>query len=142
MSPLLFALAAASETNMNGLSAIVQLVKALAWPLTVLFLVYNFRGDLRDLILSISTIKYGELELIVKRDLKQARLSLETGTVRAILPPTDKELSDLMSLAESAPRAAVIEAWTRLEAAGAAFIAKRPPSDFQPQRRPSGLGRI
>jgi hypothetical protein len=123
---------------MDGLSACVQLIKALAWPVTVLVIVFYFRDIIKDLIFSISKIKYGELELTIKRDLKAARISLETvQPVRAVPVIEDIELSGLMSLAQIAPRAAIIEAWTRLETAGAAFVQRRPSSDFsRPSRVP------
>jgi hypothetical protein len=133
---------------MPWLSAFVELVKALAWPTTVLVIIFLFRHAIKNLILSIreGKFKYGNVELSVKRDIKEARQSLEAHQSPETIQfwqfrhahrlPEDRELSDLMSLAEIAPRAAMIEAWTRLEAAAATFIQSRPPSDLPPQSRP------
>jgi hypothetical protein len=145
MSPLLFASRLASQANMNGISAFVQLVKALAWPVTVLVIIFKFRDVIKDLILSIHKIKYGELELTMKRELKEVRLSLETRQLqplRAVPVVEDRELSELMAIAQISPRSAVTEAWTRLEAAGAAFVQRRLPPDFRRQSRPPGLSRL
>ena len=128
---------------MDGLSALVQLVKALAWPVTVFVIIFYFRDVIKDLIFSISKIKYGELELTIKRDLKAARLSLETvKPARAVPVIKDRELSDLMSVAQIAPRATVLEAWTRLEAAGAAFVQRHPSVDLSRQSRAPGISRL
>src|SRR5437762_1398821 len=109
---------------MDALTAFVDLVKALAWPATLFAIVWLLRKVIKALISSIheGKIKYGDLELIVKRDLEQARQSIKTIRTLpegqpeglALRAPQERlkepEISDLVSLAQIAPRAAVIEA--------------------------------
>src|SRR5438874_9841131 len=107
---------------MDALSAIVELVKALAWPVSVFAIIFLLRKAIQGLIASIreGRVKYKDLEFTFKRDLQQARQSIEMlpqQPVPALRAPTEPEISDLMALAQVSPRAAVIEAWTRLEAA-------------------------
>jgi hypothetical protein len=135
---------------MDALTAIVDLVKALAWPATLFAIAWLLRKVIRALISSIheGKIKYGDLELIVKRDLEQARQSIKTIQTQfhGVLPPQERlkepEISELVSLAEIAPRSAVSEAWTQLEAAGAEFVQKRGPSDLSGQRSPVTFGEV
>jgi hypothetical protein len=137
---------------MDALTAFVDLVKALAWPATLFAIVWLLRKVIKALISSIheGKIKYGDLELIVKRDLEQARQSIKTIQAQpeglALRAPQESskelEISDLVSLAQIAPRAAVIEAWTRLEAAGAEFVQKHGPSDLPGQRSPVTFGEV
>jgi hypothetical protein len=127
---------------MDALSAIVELVKALAWPVSVFGIIFLLRRAIQGLIGSIheGRVKYKDLEFTFKRDLEQARQSIEMlpqQPVPALRAPTKPEITDLMSLAQVSPRAAVIEAWTRLEAAGAEFVQKHAPPDLPKQLRPS-----
>src|SRR2546421_12403919 len=108
---------------MDALSAIVELVKALAWPVSIFAIILLLRRAIQGLIGSIheGRVKYKDLEFIFKRDLEQARQSikvLEPQALPALRAPQETEITKLMSLAQFSPRAAVIEAWTRLEAAG------------------------
>jgi hypothetical protein len=133
---------------MDALTAFVDLVKALAWPATLFAIVWPLRKVIKALISSIHEVKYGDLELIVKRDLDQAQQSIETiqtqaeGLVLHALRFKKPEISELVSLAEIAPRAAVIEAWAQLEAAGAEFVQKHGPSDLSGQRSPVTFGEV
>lgn len=127
---------------MDPLSAFVELVKALAWPTTLFAIVLLLRKALEALIASIreGRIKYGDLEVIVKRDLQEARESIQTlhiETAPALPAPEQSASSDLMSLAQIAPRAAIMEAWARLEMAGAELARKRASADLPRQLRPS-----
>src|SRR5438876_2113628 len=129
---------------MDALSAIVELVKALAWPVSVFAIIFLLRKAIQGLIDSIreGRVKYKDLEVTFKRDLQQARQSIETlpqKPVPALPAPAESKISDLMSLAEMSPRAAVVEAWTRLEAAAAEFAQKQSPSDLAKQRRSSAM---
>jgi len=134
---------------MDALSATVELVKALAWPVSVFAIVFLLRHAIQRLIGSIheGRVKYKDLEFTFKRDLEQARQSIEMSpkqavpALRGLLPFDDHhatpEINDLLSLAQVSPRAAVTEAWTRLEAAGAEFVQKHAPPDLPKQLRPS-----
>lgn len=127
---------------MDALSAIVELVKALAWPVSVFAMIFLLRKPIQGLIGSIreGRVKYKDLEFTFKRDLEEARQSIELlpqQPVSALRAPAEPEISDLMALAQVSPRAAVIEAWTRLEAAATEFAQKHAPPDIAKHRRPS-----
>ena len=127
---------------MDALSAIVELVKALAWPVSVFAIVFLLRKAIQGLIGSIreGRVKYKDLEFTFKRDLQQARESIETlpqQPVPALTDAPEPGVSDLMELAQLSPRAAVTEAWTRLEAAAAEFAQKHSPAETTKHRRPS-----
>ena len=127
---------------MDALSAIVELVKALAWPVSVFAIIFLLREAIQGLIASIreGRVKYKDLEFTFKRDLQQARQSIEMlpqQSVPALRAPAEPEINELMALAQMAPRAAVIEAWTRLEAAAAEFAQRHAPLDVAKQRRSS-----
>ncbi len=127
---------------MDTLFAIVELVKALAWPVSIFAIILLLRKAIQGLIGSMheGRVKYKDLEFTFKRDLEQARQSiktLEAPAMPALRAPQEPEITNLMSLAQFAPRAAVIEAWTRLEAAGAEFVQKHAPPDLPKQLKPS-----
>lgn len=127
---------------MDALSAIVELVRALAWPVSVFAIVFLLRKAIQGLIGSIreGRVKYKDLEFTFKRDLQQARESIETlphQPVPALTEATEPAISDLMALAQLSPRAAVTEAWTRLEAVAAEFAQKQSPTETTKHRRPS-----
>jgi hypothetical protein len=126
---------------MDALSAMVELVKALAWPVSVFAIIFLLRRAIQDLIGSIreGRVKYKDLEFTFKRDLQQARQSIEMlpqQPVPALRAPTEPEISDLMALAQVAPRAAVTKPCTPLEAAAAEFAQKHLSPDLAKQRRP------
>ena len=127
---------------MDTVTAIVELVKALAWPASAFAIIFLLRRAILRLIDSIreGRVKYKDVEFTFKRDLEQARESIkkiETITPPALPAPQEPEIDDLMALAQLSPRAAVVEAWIRLEAAGAEFARKHAPAEASRQRKPS-----
>jgi len=123
---------------MDALSAVVELVKALAWPVSVFAIILLLRKAIQGLIASIheGRVKYKDLEFTFKRDLQQVRRSLPQQPVPALPALEEPNITELMGLAQMSPRAAVIEAWTRLEAAAAEFAQRHAPPDVPKQRRP------
>jgi hypothetical protein len=117
---------------MDRLTFSAELVKALAWPVTVLLIFAVLRTPLLRLIPLLERLKYRELEVDFGRRLEEvasAAAALSTATVSgaATLPAS----SDLLRLVESSPRAAILEAWIRLEAAAIA-AARRQHVDIPP----------
>lgn len=97
----------------------VELVKALAWPVVVIWLGYIFRAELRQLFTRVSTLKYGDVTANFEQILNDAEKSakeIETPRVE----DTQEEINQkdlLFRMAEISPRAAVVEAWTLIEIA-------------------------
>ena len=117
---------------MDRLTFSAELVKALAWPVTVLLIFAVLRTPLLRLIPLLERLKYRELEVDFGRRLEEvasAAAALGTATVgeSATLPATN----DLLRLVESSPRAAILEAWIRLETAAIA-AARRQHVDIPP----------
>ena len=74
------------------------------------------------------------------RDLEQVQQSIKMlpqHPVPALRAPAEPDITELMELAQMSPRAAVIEAWTRLEATATEFAQKHAPPDAPKQRRSS-----
>jgi hypothetical protein len=101
---------------MDWLTFIAAIVKALAWPLTVLGVFAVLRRPLLGLIPLVARLKFKDLELDFGRRLAEVRAEAE-GLPRA---PSAAIAADgdetLLRLASMAPRAAILEAWLRLEA--------------------------
>ncbi|MGA2532109.1 MAG: DUF4145 domain-containing protein [Candidatus Aminicenantales bacterium] len=103
---------------MHILLFILGLVKALAWPVTVLSLVLLFRHQLRKVFASLSQLKYGDWEARFEKDLSKAeegarQISVSTGKKPDITKLNKYER--LLLLAEISPRAAIMEAWMEIE---------------------------
>jgi hypothetical protein len=106
---------------MDWLSFIAALVKALAWPATVLGIFLVLRRPLTSLVPLLGRLKFKDLELDFGRRLAEAREEA------AALPAASRALATagdgretLLRLAATAPRAAILEAWLHLEAAAIA----------------------
>ena len=102
---------------MDWLSFIAAVVKALAWPLTVLGIFLVLRRPLTGLIPLLARLKIKDLELDFGRRL--AEVSVEAASLPGGRSATGRPAGDdaVLRLAAAAPRAAILEAWLRLEAA-------------------------
>jgi len=103
---------------MDWLSFVAALVKALAWPLTVLGIFLVLRRPLTGLVPLLARLKFKDLELDFGRRL--AEVSAEVAALPRSRAPAALRGGDgdaLLRLAATAPRAAILEAWLRLEAA-------------------------
>lgn len=102
---------------------IVEIIKALAWPVAVVWLGYLFRNEVTVLMRRITALKYGDSEVsFVSHDLAkiEQKVSESSQTEEVIHESTPEELSQkdqLYRLAEISPRAAIVEAWTLIEIA-------------------------
>jgi hypothetical protein len=106
----------------NGLSFIAAMTKALAWPVTVVFLAMLFRRPLFDLVPLLRRLKYGDLEIDFEREIR----ALET-VADQVLPKTkdfeiralrlDELHDEITRLAGTMPAAAVVVAWSDVERA-------------------------
>ncbi|MEZ8073415.1 hypothetical protein ACED48_20310, partial [Vibrio sp. 5S239] len=101
---------------------IVEIIKALAWPVAVVWLGYLFRNEVRGLMGRLTALKHGDTEISFNRALEKAeqQASEIPQTEEVIHESTAEELSQkeqLYRLAEISPRAAIVEAWTLIETA-------------------------
>ena len=106
---------------MDWLTFSAELIKALAWPVTVLLIFAVLRSPLLRLIPLLERLKYRELEVDFGRRLEEvASAAAVLGADAVIGAARVTPSSDLLRLLESSPRAAILEAWIRLEAAAMA----------------------
>jgi hypothetical protein len=125
---------------MDSLTFVVEMTKALAWPLTAIGAVVLLRAALLELIPTLRKLKYRDLELEFGRQLDQVAAMAEEAQlpVQAVPPalpapqPT-RVPSDLQAVAEIAPRAAVLEAYRRVEQAADQALRR---SGTEPPRSP------
>ena len=98
-------------------------VESLAWPLTALAIFLVVRRPLLALVPLVGRLKVGDLELDFGRRLAEAKAEAAAlpAARASTAPATDDDA--LLRLASAAPRAAILEAWLRLE--GAALDAAR-----------------
>lgn len=113
---------------MDWLSFIAAIVAALAWPIGLVLTAAVLRQPIRELVAILTRLKYGDLELSFgEKSLKR----LEKRAAEAIPPaptttvPALSISSELAKLAETSPRAAIIEAWIRVSNAAVAALKAR-----------------
>ena len=110
--------------RMDWLQFIASLAAALAWPLTVLGIFLVLRRPLAALLPVVARLRFKDLELDFGRRLAEARAEAATMPAAAPTPAVATDEA-LLRLADAAPRAAILEAWLRLEAAALAAARRR-----------------
>jgi hypothetical protein len=108
---------------MDWLQLIASLVGSLAWPATVLILVLILHEPVKQALLTISRLKYKDLELDFGRELKQLEQKAKALDVKpqapAVLPTPKKDSSQLLDeaarLATDFPEPAVAVGWQGVE---------------------------
>jgi len=100
---------------------IVELIKALAWPLTVFFLVLILRNQITGVFSRLSHLKYKDLEakFEFEKDLDKAEEKSSSLPVltEEQLGYKDENYERLLEIAKFSPRAAILEAWIEVERA-------------------------
>ena len=100
---------------------VVALLDAIAWPITILILALLFRSELRAGLKRLSYIKYRDTELKFEADLKKlekkALLLPEANQDKVLNSIESSEYARMIRLAEASPRAAIFEAWIKVEEA-------------------------
>ena len=123
---------------MSWLSFITEIVSSLAWPLTGLAIVFVFRKELAKIIQRIAHLKYKDLELDFDKIREPAEeLHREASGVRRreknpVLASWEEQVLDSM---ERAPSAAILLAWSGLEASLASAVARMGISPDPPSYR-------
>lgn len=98
---------------------LVEIIKAIAWPLTIIWIGYYFKAETRSILARLSSLKYGDVEASFEKELAKAELSAKIVNIPP--PPSSKEninqKEQLLRIAEVSPRAAIVEAWALIEIA-------------------------
>lgn len=116
---------------MDWLTFLSKIIEALAWPATALVLLFVIRKELPTIARSLRRLKYKDVELefgeTAKAVATEAKEAVPAPPDTALLPGQSKSeaQSRLETIAELAPRAAILEAWLLVEAAAADVLQKR-----------------
>jgi len=104
---------------MDALTFVVEILKATAWPSASIVIALVFRRELRQLLLRLRKGKVGPAEFEFEERVASLEADSTAGT------PTPSMLStEVASLAHTDPRAAILDAWLRVEQA-ATMLAER-----------------
>jgi len=93
---------------------IASLVGSLAWPASIVAAALIFRKPLLDLLENIKEVTYGGVKATFNREIAEA--TAKTPIDRPPMGITSKIDPSLLQLADVSPRAAMLEAWLKLEA--------------------------
>ncbi len=109
---------------MDWMTFVVELTKALAWPVAVVTVVILFRKPLYGLIPGLRKLKYKDLELEFSKGVEELRQESQKAlpTPEKVAPLIEEERSRYVRLAEISPRAAVLESWREVESSAIACI--------------------
>lgn len=130
---------------MSWLEFIAKIIDSLAWPASILFVLFLIRGELPMIARSLKKLKYKDLELEFEKSaqeiVEKAKLSLpETSKNIQLSGQSQNELIDrLISISELAPRSAILEAWLVVEAAAVDIVKKKGISAFTSHPGPMRL---
>lgn len=121
---------------MDALTFIIEIVKALGWPVATIALVMMLRKEIKALLPLVKRLKAGPVEAEFDREVKELK-----ATAEAQLPPVTQtqavttQRQKLLQLAEINPRSAVIEAWQDVEFAARRFLQSQsaPITEREPQ---------
>ncbi len=98
----------------------VEIIKALAWPIAVIWISFIFRAEVRVLLDRVSSLKYKGVEANFGKFLEKAESeakNIQSPIKRGDLEAENSQVEQLLRISEVSPRASVVEAWTLVEAA-------------------------
>ena len=99
---------------MDWKSFIAEVIGHMAWPVAFIVTITILKEPIVKLLSLVSRLKYKDLDIEFSKAVKELRKEAEKLTPD--IESKDKDSKSIVQLAELAPRAAVIEAWRRLEA--------------------------
>lgn len=123
---------------MDALTFIAELVKAGAWPIAAVVLAIMFRSEFRALLGRLKKGKVGSAEFEFQEEVAELKTDI------AELSPAPAPVSlkpELIGLATSNPRGAMLTAWIEIETALMALAQKHNLLDAHTCRYPSALVR-
>lgn len=99
---------------------LVEIIKALAWPVAVIWMSFIFRSEVRGLLSRVSSFKYKGVEASFAKILEKAESdakNIESPAKNQDEDSENSQVEQLLRISEVSPRAAVVEAWTLIETA-------------------------
>lgn len=116
---------------MDWKTFIAEIISSIAWPLVVVFLIYQLKDRLAELLPRLRKLKHKDTELEFSEKLNELAIESEATKEEVIEPEKKPELNEqfkfLMKLSDLSPRSAVIESYRVLEGASAKAAAKAYP---------------
>lgn len=108
---------------MNGLEFTSSIVNALAWPIIVLIIIFTLKKPLSQLILGLSRFKYNNLEMDFGKELSKLEKTFErqnepnehVDEPNNMVGDKKETESEILSIAEIHPSAAITVSWTMVE---------------------------
>lgn len=123
---------------MDILTFIAELIKAAAWPITVVVVSLLFRAEFRALLSRLKKGKVGAAEFEFEEQV--AELAKDIAEVSTAPQPVTLN-AETVRLATSNPRGVLVSTWFEVEAALKNLARKHDLLDAQNQRNPSALVR-
>ena len=117
---------------MDTLEFIAALVEDLVWPLTLVLCIFVFRGPISSLLPFVQRLRYKDfvVEFSQKLDQVETQAAAIAGKGAEVGVP-----DDMLELAQTHPRAAVIDSWLEIEKAIREVAASREMDVDLPRRR-------
>jgi hypothetical protein len=97
------------------MDALVAIINSLAWPVTVLIIIFMLRKHLRLVLPYVEKVKFKDFEVNFRKGLEDAKADAEEGGVK--LKASKEEKEEILRLVEISPSSAVIESWKEIEIA-------------------------
>ncbi|NDO83739.1 hypothetical protein CJP72_24240 [Citrobacter sp. NCU1] len=101
---------------MDILKFLSEIVKSLAWPVTIIALVILLRQPIIELIPLLRRLKYKEFELEFSKEVSELKAEVE-AIAKEKSPSTPVNSSRLLDLVSVSTPAAIMEAWFEVESA-------------------------
>ncbi|RBP78264.1 hypothetical protein EBI01_18430 [Marinomonas rhizomae] len=116
---------------MDWKTFIAQIIGSLAWPLVVVFLIYQLKDRLSELLPRLRKLKHKDTELEFSEKLNELAVESDATkkgkTVAVKRPEINEQFNFLMRLSDISPRSAVLESYRVLETASAKAATKAYP---------------
>ncbi|CFQ30622.1 MULTISPECIES: hypothetical protein [Yersinia] len=122
---------------MDFFTFISKIIDSIAWPVVVFLILYYGRDDILKLVRTLKSIKVGDQFEAIFSD-EAEKLAQETSEV---IPDTntDQYVDIRASLLAKDPRAAIMEAWIRVEKSAFEALERKHGQTFIPERNPITL---
>jgi hypothetical protein len=100
---------------MDWLTFVSELVKSIAWPITIILCIVFLRKPLGALVPFLRTIKYSDVELQFGREVAKSETVAEKLPPSSANKPLQQTRDSLVQLAAVRPRTAIRESWKAVE---------------------------
>jgi len=104
----------------------ISLIDVLAWPATVLIVIWLARNPLKRLLPNVENVRYKEFEISFRKQLEQVKEDVGAEQANTEIIANNSEIEKLL---EISPAAAVIESWKKIERVAISKVNKLAPKD-------------